>query len=105
MRAFLLAAGLGTRMGEITRRTPKCLLPVAGRPLLGHWLDRLAEAGVSAVLVNTHYLADQVQGFLAEASRPLEVEVFHEAELLGSGGTLARNRGFVPRGEPLERYS
>jgi mannose-1-phosphate guanylyltransferase len=86
-------------MGEITRRTPKCLLPVGGRPLLGHWLDRLAEAGVSAVLVNTHYLADRVQDFLAETTLPLEVEVFHEAELLGSGGTLARNRGFVPRGE------
>jgi mannose-1-phosphate guanylyltransferase len=86
-------------MGEITRRTPKCLLPVLGRPLLGHWLDRLAEAGVSAVLVNTHHLADQVREFLASADPPLEVAVSHEEVLLGSGGTLAMNRGFVPRGE------
>jgi mannose-1-phosphate guanylyltransferase len=86
-------------MGEVTRRTPKCLLPVGGRPLLGLWLDRLAEAGVSDVLINTHHLADQVCGFLESVRLPLEVAVSHEAVLLGSGGTLAKNRGFVPRGE------
>ena len=47
MKAVLLAAGLGTRMGEITRKTPKCLLPVAGRPLLGRWFEQLARAGVA----------------------------------------------------------
>jgi mannose-1-phosphate guanylyltransferase len=95
VKAFLLAAGLGTRMGEITRTTPKCLLPVGGRPLLGRWFDLLARFGVDAVLLNTHHLADQVQDFVERDAPPLVVELAHEPELLGSGGTLAENRAFV----------
>jgi mannose-1-phosphate guanylyltransferase len=86
-------------MGEITRRVPKCLLPVAGRPLLGRWLDQLASAGMAEVLVNTHHLADRVREWLASAGPPLPVRLAHEPELLGSAGTLAANRGFLA-GEP-----
>jgi mannose-1-phosphate guanylyltransferase len=95
MKAVLLAAGLGTRMGEITRRTPKCLLPVGGRPLLGRWLEQLARAGVSSALVNTHHLASQVRDYLAGRRPPLPVELLHEEELLGSAGTLAAAREFL----------
>jgi mannose-1-phosphate guanylyltransferase len=95
VRAFLLAAGLGTRMGEITRRTPKCLLPVGGVPLLSRWFDLLARAGVEAVLVNTHHLAEQVRAHVASCRPPLEVRLVHEERLLGSAGTLALNRDFA----------
>lgn len=95
MKAYLLAAGLGTRMGEVTRTTPKCLLPVAGKPLLGRWFEHLARHGVEAVLVNTHYLADRVRDYVAGAQPPLEVVLAHEEELLGSAGTLAANRAFA----------
>jgi mannose-1-phosphate guanylyltransferase len=95
MKAFLLAAGLGTRMGEVTKRTPKCLLPIAGVPLLGRWFDHLARCGVDEVLVNTHHLAEQVRAFVAESNPPLGVQLAHEEELQGSAGTLAANRGFV----------
>ena len=95
MKAVLLAAGLGTRMGEITRTTPKCLLPVAGRPLLDRWLAQLARAGVEEVLVNTHHLAERVREHLAASPPPLPVRLFHEPELLGSAGTLAANRDFL----------
>jgi mannose-1-phosphate guanylyltransferase len=99
VKAVLLAAGLGTRMGEITRTTPKCLLPVAGRPLLGRWLDQLARAEVAEVLVNTHHLAERVRDWLASVRPPLPVRLVHEPELLGSAGTLAENRAFLA-GEP-----
>ena len=58
MKAYVLAAGLGTRMGAVTKTTPKCLLPVAGKPLLGRWFDLLAQAGVTHALVNTHHLPE-----------------------------------------------
>ncbi len=95
MKAYLLAAGLGTRMGEITRTTPKCLLPVGGKPLLARWFEQLARAGVDAVLVNTHHLAEQVRDHVASSPPPLEVVLAHEEELLGSAGTLAANRDFA----------
>ena len=66
LRALLLAAGLGTRLRPITLQTPKCLVPVAGEPLLGRWLQQLEAAGCEAVLINTHYLADQVEAFLQQ---------------------------------------
>jgi mannose-1-phosphate guanylyltransferase len=95
VKAFVLAAGLGTRMGAITRTTPKCLLPVAGKPLLGRWFDLLARAGVDSVLVNTHHLPEPVRAYVASSDPPLEVRLAHEPVLLGSAGTLHANRGFA----------
>jgi mannose-1-phosphate guanylyltransferase len=95
MKAFLLAAGLGTRLRPITDTTPKCLVEIDGRPLLEIWLDALAKAGVDEVLVNTHYLARQVQAHVADRSSPPLVQLRHEPTLLGSAGTLLANRDFV----------
>ena len=99
MKAYVLAAGLGTRMGAITKTTPKCLLPVAGKPLLGRWFDQLAQAGVGQVLVNTHYLPEPVRAYVADSDPPLAVTLFHEPVLLGSAGTLRANRSFAA-GDP-----
>ena len=56
--AMVLAAGLGERMRPLTLRMPKPLVPLAGRPLIDHVLDRLAGAGVETAVVNVHYLPD-----------------------------------------------
>jgi len=95
LRALLLAAGLGTRLRPLTLHTPKCLMPVAGEPLLGRWLRQLEAAGCEAVLINTHYLADQVEAFLLERpAGPMGVHTIHEPELLGTAGTLLANQAF-----------
>jgi mannose-1-phosphate guanylyltransferase len=95
MKAFLLAAGLGTRLRPITDRTPKCLLSIAGRPMLDIWLDTLAMAGVSDVLVNAHHLADQVETHLSVRTGAPAAHLVVEQALLGSAGTLRANRDFV----------
>jgi len=95
MKAFLLAAGLGTRLRPLTDTTPKCMLPIGDRPLLDIWLDALAKAGVDEVLVNLHHLAHVVRSHLAARSGPPAVRLVEEHELLGSAGTLRANRGFV----------
>ena len=89
MQAAILAAGLGTRLRPLTHTTPKALVPVLNRPLLGVLLAQLQEAGAFRVAVNTHHLAEQVQHFLEVASPPgLEVMIRHEPEILGTGGGL-----------------
>ena len=95
MKAFLLAAGLGTRLRPITDTTPKCMLPVGGRPMLDIWLDEFDRAGVDEVLVNLHYRPDVVEGHLAARTAPPKVCTVFEPELLGSAGTLLANRQWV----------
>ena len=56
-KALLLAGGLGTRLRPITETTPKCLVPVAGRPMLEYWYDALEAAGIREALLNTHHHA------------------------------------------------
>lgn len=95
MKAFLLAAGVGSRLRPVTDTTPKCMLPVGGQPLLEIWLDAFAQAGVDEVLVNLHHLPDVARSYLETRSRPPAVLMTYEPELLGSAGTLAANREWV----------
>lgn len=98
MRALLLAAGLGTRLRPITDHVPKCLVPIHGKPLLGYWLDMLLPYGVERVLVNTHYLPLAVRVFVAESAWRDSIDMVHEDVLLGTGGTVLRNRDFLSGG-------
>jgi N-acetyl-alpha-D-muramate 1-phosphate uridylyltransferase len=83
--AMLLAAGIGRRMRPLTERTAKPLLPLGGRALIDHALDRLAEVGVEIVVVNAHWHADQVAAHLAGRTRPRTI-LRCEASLLETGG-------------------
>lgn len=94
MRALLLAAGFGTRLRPLTDHIPKCLVPIKGQPLLDIWLERLSDAGVGPFLVNTHYLSEQVQAYIADSSYAKKVTIAHEEVLLGTAGTLNANLGF-----------
>jgi mannose-1-phosphate guanylyltransferase len=100
VKAFLLAAGLGTRLRPITDTTPKCMLVIDGRPLLDIWLDAFDRSGVDEVLVNLHHLPDVVGRHLAGRDGWPVVRTVFEPELLGSAGTLAANRAWVD-GEEL----
>lgn len=94
MRALLLAAGLGTRLRPLTERVPKCLVTVRGKPLLAYWLDLLLPSGIERVLVNTHYLPEAVRRFAADSPWRNRIMLVHEERLLGTGGTVLRNRDF-----------
>jgi len=95
VKAFLLAAGLGSRLRPITDNIPKCMVEIDDRPLLDIWLDAFDRAGVDEVLVNLHYLPDVVAAHLADRTGTPSVHTFFEPELLGSAGTLRANRQWV----------
>lgn len=101
MKAFLLAAGLGTRLRPLTETTPKCLVPIAGRPLLSYWFALLERSGVEEVLINVHHLPDQVRRFVSGATTPLRVTIADEPTLLGSAGTIRANQAWIAGGEPF----
>lgn len=98
MKAFLLAAGLGTRLRPLTNTVPKCLVPVQGKPLLDWWLELLKKNGITEVVINTHYLYEQVRMYIQEYNKRdtgLQVIESYESELLGSGGTVRDNYDFI----------
>jgi mannose-1-phosphate guanylyltransferase len=99
MKAFLLAAGVGSRLRPITDTIPKCMVPIDGRPMLDIWLEALGRAGVDEVLVNLHHLPHVVRRHVDDRVGPPVVHTFFEAELLGSAGTLRANRAWVDTDE------
>lgn len=89
-RAMVLAAGLGQRMRPITDTLPKPLVKIAGRTMLDHMLDRLADAGVEQAVVNVHHLAGQVEAHLAGRLTPRITISDERAELLETGGGVKK---------------
>ena len=88
--AMILAAGLGKRMRPLTASQPKPMVRVAGKPLIDHALDRLAEAGVAKAVVNVHYLADALEAHVLARQTP-KVSVSDErAQLLETGGGMVK---------------
>lgn len=86
--AMVLAAGIGSRMRPLTDATPKALVPVAGKALIDHVLDRLRDAGIERCVVNVHHFADRLEEHLARR-RDLEILISDErAALLDSGGGI-----------------
>ena len=87
-QAVVLAGGLGTRLGALTEKQPKPLLPVAGRPFLEWLLDNLSRQGVTNVVLAIGHGADVFSQWLGRLESPLELETFVETEPLGTGGAL-----------------
>ncbi len=95
MKAFILAAGHGTRLRPLTDQIPKCLLPIQGVPLLEIWFNNCKAAGITEALVNAHAHPHAIREFAAAQKTGVKIRVVKEPELLGSAGTLAENRQFV----------
>lgn len=94
--AMVMAAGLGKRMRPLTASQPKPMVRVAGKPLIDHTLDRLAEAGVAKAVVNVHYLADSLEAHLKERAKP-KITISDERELLlETGGGMTKALPHLP---------
>lgn len=94
MRAIALAAGLGLRLRPITLAMPKPLVPVGGKSLLDHALDKLALSGVQECVVNMHHLAAQIESHVAQRRQPAITLSDETDQLLETGGGIAKVLGF-----------
>ena len=92
MKALLLSAGVGSRLRPVTDYIPKCLVPINGKVLLEYWLENLTNAGISEFIINTHYMYEAVEAYIARSQYKDRVTLVYEEELLNTGGTLLENR-------------
>jgi NDP-sugar pyrophosphorylase family protein len=98
MKAMILAAGLGTRLGELTRERPKALVELQGRTLLEITLGRLRSFGIMDVMINVHHFADMVVEYLrAHDDFGMRIAISKEDELLDTGGGLKKAEHFFLR--------
>lgn len=98
MKAMILAAGLGTRMRPLTDHCPKPLLPVAGRPLIVHHLERLREAGITEIVINVSYRAEQIIEALGDGGdHGVRIAWSREETPLETGGGIQRALGLLGR--------
>jgi mannose-1-phosphate guanylyltransferase len=94
MKVILLSGGYGERLRPLTYSVPKCLAPINGVPLLEIWLNNLKKANLGPILVNTHYLRDQVEDFINSLDCNNNIQLIYEPKLLGTAGTLINNIDF-----------
>ena len=93
MKAMILAAGIGSRLGEITKDKPKCLVEVRGKPLIKHVIERLQSAGVTSFVINSHHFGDKVKAYIDGLK--IDAVVLYEKELLGTGGGLLNAKDYL----------
>lgn len=99
-KAMIMSAGVGSRLDPLTRNVPKPLVPLANIPTMDILLSHLANNGIERVIVNTHYLGEQIHSRYAENS-PIDIDFtyIHEDELSGTAGGLKKCQFFFEKGE------
>ncbi len=95
MRAMILAAGVGSRLDPLTRNLPKPLVPIVNRPVMEHIIELLRKHGFTEIMVNLHYLGDQIERHFGDGER-LGVKIFwsREDQLWGDAGSVKRVEEF-----------
>lgn len=89
IQAVIMAGGFGTRLRPLTVDTPKPMLPVAGRPIIEHIVNKLEESGIRHCAVTTHYLPEKIEDHLGDGSQfGVNIRYVHEEQPMGTAGAL-----------------
>jgi NDP-sugar pyrophosphorylase family protein len=105
VKAFILAAGLGTRLRALGLDVPKVMVPVGGKPLLQHHVEMLAGQGIREFIVNLHYLPEKITGYFGDGSKfGVRMTYSFEPELLGTAGAVKKMAAELANGPFLLFY-
>jgi NDP-sugar pyrophosphorylase family protein len=96
MKAFVLAAGKGTRLGQLTRDCPKCMLKLSGRPLLEYTINWLRSYGITELIINVHHFGENIVEYFGDGRKlGANIRYSEEKELLGTAGALDKMRDYL----------
>jgi NDP-sugar pyrophosphorylase family protein len=99
LKGLILAGGKGTRLFPLTRRVPRCLIPIQDRPVIHRPILLMKSAGIVDIVINTHYLASRVQDMLGDGERlGVHLTYCHEPELRGIGAAIKAAQGELGEG-------
>jgi len=102
MKAMILAAGVGSRLRPLTDSIPKAMIPVNGKPLILHIIERLKSVGATEIIINTYHFAKQITDFIERYDMSeIRIEFSHEEELLETGGGLKKAAWFFDDNQPF----
>ncbi len=104
-KAMILAAGFGTRLKPLTDKIPKALIPYNGKPMIENVIDKLSREGIEDIIINTHYLHEQVQDFFASKDFGVKITLIYEAEILGTGGAIKNAESYLKDSENFLVYN
>lgn len=99
MRAFIFAAGIGSRLRPLTDRMPKALVPLAGRPLIDRVVERLKGQGVDSFVVNVHHFADMLCEYIAGRDDADMFAISDESDMLRDTGGAVKHAAELLKGE------
>lgn len=102
MKAMIFAAGLGTRLKPLTNSMPKALVPISGKPLLEHVIEKLKAAGFNEIIINIHHFGDQIKDFVKSKNNfDIRIEFSDEQDrLLDTGGAIKKASWFFDNDKP-----
>jgi len=101
MKAVLLAAGKGTRLRPLTDKMPKVMIPIAGKPILEHHVEHLAEAGIREIIINLHHLSERITSHCGDGKKwGVRIQYSFEPEILGTAGAVKKLEAEL-RGSPF----
>jgi NDP-sugar pyrophosphorylase family protein len=99
MTGMILAAGFGTRLGSMTESVPKPLVHVGGKAMIDHAIERLASAGCSRIVVNTHHFPEHFAAHFSSSDYDAEIVLLHEEAILGTGGAILHAAPYLAQEE------
>ena len=100
MKAMIFAAGLGTRLAPLTNTMPKAMVPISGKPMIQHQIEKLRGFGFDYIVVNVHHFADQIINFVKNNDFGVQIEISDERDLLlNTGGGLKNVKKFFCEGD------